>query len=95
MWADVADDLAIVIDADGADGKDGNDKDAAKRLTVGLRSALAQLANDPGIRALGFPSSLESARFVAHGTWVRAIIAVGPAHLQRIVARATALLGAS
>lgn len=95
VWADVADDLAIVIDADGSDGKDGNDKDAAKRLTVGLRSALAQLANDPGIRALGFPSSLESARFVAHGTWVRAIIAVGPAHLQRIVARATALLGAS
>jgi len=92
IWADVADDLAIVVDADGADG---HDKDAVKRLTAGLRSALAQLADDPGVRALGFPASLEGARFVAQGTWVRAIIAVGPAHLHRIVERATELLGAT
>jgi hypothetical protein len=92
LWADVADDLAIVIDADGADGKD---KDAAKRLEAGLKSGLAQLAGDPALRALGIPSSLEGARFVAQGTWVRAIIAIGPAHLHRIVERATALLGAT
>ena len=92
IWADVADDLAIVVDADGADGRD---KDAGKRVTAGLRSALALLAADPGIRALGFPASLEGARFIAQGTWVRAIIAVGPAHLHRIVERATALLGAT
>ncbi len=92
IWADVADDLAIVVDADGADGKD---KDAAKRLTQSLKSALAQLASDPALRALGLPASLDGARFVVQGTWVRAIIAVGPAHLRRIVERATALLGAT
>jgi hypothetical protein len=88
----VADDLAIVVDADGADG---HDKDAGKRVTAGVHAALAQLAADPGIRALGLPASLEGARFIAQGTWVRAIIAVGPAHLHRIVERATALLGAT
>jgi hypothetical protein len=45
------------------------------------------------VRALGVPTSLEDARLIAHGTWVRAIIAIGPRHLARAVARAGALLG--
>ena len=89
VWADVADDLAIVIDADGADGKDS--KDAAKRVRRGLESALALVGAE--VTPLGARASIANAKFVAQGTWVRAIIAIGPAHLQRIVERATALLG--
>ena len=45
------------------------------------------------MRMLGLPPSLANARLSSHGTWVRAIIAVGPTRLHRVVERATALLG--
>jgi len=96
-WADVADDLALIVDCDAADPGNrptpGRGKgDAPTRLTATLRGAIAVLAEQPTIRALGLPSSLAGARFVARGSWVRTIIAIGPAHLKRVVERAAQLL---
>jgi hypothetical protein len=90
IWGDVADDLAIVIDADATDGKD---KDAARRLAHTLRGTLGAIAEEPTVRALGVPTSLTDARLVTQGTWVRAVMAVGPRHLARAVERARAMLG--
>ena len=100
-WADVADDLALVVDCDATDPGNrpanrragaGRD-DASRRLEASLRGMLAAVSDQPIVRALGLPSSLAGARLVAQGTWVRTIIAIGPAHLHRVVARAAALLG--
>lgn len=90
IWGDVADDLAIVIDADASDGKD---KDAARRLAHTLRGTLGAIAEEPTVRALGVPGSLTDARLVTQGTWVRAVMAIGPRHLARAVERARAMLG--
>jgi hypothetical protein len=95
-WADVADDLAVVIDCDAADpggAARGRRGDPARRLETTLRGALAAVAEQPVIRQLGLPSSLADARLIARGTWVRTIVAIGPAHLRRVVERAAALLG--
>lgn len=92
IWADVVDDFAIIVDADAADPGDKKTKNPTKRLEAGLRGVLSGLAAEPAIQALGIPSSLERAKLVARGTWVRTIVAIGPAHLQRVVARATAYL---
>jgi plasmid stabilization system protein ParE len=95
IWADIADDLAVVVDADAADPGDKAGHEAAKRLAGTIRSTLATLADDPSVRALGVPGSLTDAHLVTQGTWVRAIVAVGPHHLQRAVERARAMLGPS
>jgi len=95
-WADVADDLALVVDCDAADpgNRDPGHRSDARRLEATLRGALAAAAEQPMVRSLGLPSSLAGAKLVSRGSWVRAIIAIGPAHLQRVVERATALLAA-
>lgn len=96
-WGDVADDLALVVDCDAADpgnrpaGK--RSSDAPKRLEATLRGALAAVSEEPMIRLLGLPTSFTGARLVARGSWVRTIIAIGPAHLRRVAQRAAALLG--
>ena len=95
IWADIADDLAVVVDADAADPGDKAGRDAAKRLAATIRGTLATVADDPTVRALGVPTSLTDAHLVTQGTWVRAIVAVGPHHLQRAVERARAMLGPS
>ncbi|MBA3462164.1 MAG: hypothetical protein H0T46_19545 [Deltaproteobacteria bacterium] len=92
IWGDVVDDLAIIVDADAVDPGDKKSKQPTKRLETGVRGMLAGLASEPAIRALGIPSSLHGARIVAKGSWVRTIIAIGPAHLQRVVQRADAML---
>ena len=94
LWADVADDLAIVIDADAADPGDRG-RGAARRLAAVIRAALAAIADVPVVRGLGVPNSLTDARLISQGTWVRAIIAIGPRHLARAVERARAMLGPS
>ena len=93
LWADVVDDFVVIVDADAADPGDRRSHSAIKRLEASMRGALVGLANEPSVRALGLPSSLGEARLVAHGTWLRTIIAIGPAHLHRVVERATAFLG--
>lgn len=95
VWADVADDFAVIVDADAADpGNAKETKDAPRRLLATLRGALAAVAVEPTVRALGLPPSLADAKFVTRGTWIRTIIAVGPAHLKRVIDRADALLRA-
>ena len=102
-WGDVVDDLAIVIDCDATDpgsapagqagAPAGRRADPTRRLAATLRAMLATVAEQPTIRALGLPPSLAGARLVARGSWVRAIIAVGPEHLRRVAERAAGLLG--
>jgi hypothetical protein len=104
-WGDVVDDLAIVIDCDATDPGSapagrassmagGRRADPARKLAAALRAMLAAVADQPTIRSLGLPPSLTGARLVARGSWVRAIIAVGPDHLRRVAERAAGLLGA-
>jgi len=95
LWADVADDLAVVVDADAADPGDKAGREAAKRLAATIKGTLGAVADDPTVRALGVPTSLTDAHLVTQGTWVRAIVAVGPHHLARAVERARAMLGPS
>jgi len=98
-WADVADDVALIVDCDAADPGDQRDprhpSDAPRRLEATLRGALAAVEDLPAVRMLGLPASLDGAKLITRGNWVRAIIAIGPAHLQRVVGRATALLNAA
>ena len=92
IWADVADDFAIVIDADATDPGDKASKSAVTRMRAGLARLMLLAANEPALRLLGVSSSLGDARFVEQGTWVRAIVAIGPRHLARVVERARAML---
>jgi hypothetical protein len=92
IWADVVDDFAIIIDADAADPGDKDVKGARKRLVAALTRMLASLARDPGIRAVGISHNLADAKLVEQGTWVRAIVQVGPRQLARATQRLRALL---
>ena len=94
LWGDVADDIAIVLDADSADPGSKGARDSARRLAATLRKTIAALADVPVIRGLGVTTSLGDARLVAQGSWVRAVVAVGPRHLARVVERARAMLDA-
>jgi len=92
VWADAVDDFAMIVDADAADPGDKTNKGAVKRMRDGLQTLLAAAANEPVLRALGISSSLSEARFIEQGTWVRAIVAIGPRHLARVNERARAML---
>lgn len=92
VWADVVDDFAMIVDADATDPGDKKNKDSAKRMRSSLETLLHAVAAEPVIRGLGVPTSLTDARFVEQGTWVRAIVAIGPRHLARAVERARAML---
>jgi len=92
LWADVVDDFALIVDADAADPGDKANKDAVKRMHASLETLLHALAGEPVIRALGVSTSLTEARFIEQGTWVRAVVAIGPRHLGRAVERARAML---
>ena len=87
VWADVVDDLAIIVDADATDPGD-KARTSVKRMSATMQAALATLASEPAVIALGLPSSITGAKLATRGTWVRAIIAIGPRHLQRVVERA-------
>jgi hypothetical protein len=95
VWGDVADDLAVIVDADAADPGDRGGKAAVRRLAQTMQAALTAIADEPIVRALGVPTSIAEAKIVQRGSWVRAIIAIGPRHLARAVDRASALLGGS
>jgi hypothetical protein len=94
IWGDVVDDLVIIVEADAADPGDPRGKQATARLEAAIRGALAALAAEPAVAALGLPRSLTGAKLAVRGTWIRAIIAVGPEHLKRVAARASAFLPA-
>jgi hypothetical protein len=95
LWCDISDDLVVVIDADAYDPTDHNakaKKDSARQLAHTLRGLLTTLADTEIVRALGVPTSLSDAKLITEGTWVRAIVAVGPRHLSRVAERARAML---
>lgn len=92
-WADVADDVALILDCDAADPGVKAPGDAAKRLAAALRGAIAAAADEPAVKLLGLAPPLADARMIAKGTWVRTIIAIGPGRLKRAVERANGLLG--
>jgi hypothetical protein len=92
VWGDIADDVAVVVDADAVDPGDKAAKDSARRLAHTMRGLFAEVGDDPLVRSLGVSPSLDEARLVTQGTWVRAIVAVGPRHLARVVERARAML---
>jgi hypothetical protein len=92
VWADISDDLALVVDADAIDPGDRKAKEASRRLASTFRTVLATVADAQVVRALGVPNSISDARLISQGTWVRAIIAIGPRHLARAVERANVLL---
>lgn len=92
VWADVVDDLAVIVDAEASDPGETSKVKSTARLETTIKGALGVLAEDPRVRALGIGTSLSGAKLVTRGTWVRAIIAIGPRHLQRAVERAVALL---
>jgi hypothetical protein len=91
IWADVVDDVAMIIDADAADPGDKTSKDTFERMRAGIHGLLGEAASEPALRALGVSSALTDARFVEQKTWLRAIIAIGPRQLARVVERAKAL----
>lgn len=95
LWCDVSDDLVVVIDADANDPTDHSakaKKDSARQLAHTVRGLLTTLADTELVRALGVPTSLADAKLITEGTWVRAIVAVGPRHLARVAERARAML---
>ncbi len=99
IWGDVVDDMVIIVDLDASDPGDAkrtkNAKSSAtKRMEAALRGVLGALANEPALKLVGLGASLEGAEIVTRGPWVRAIIAVGPKRLGRIVERAKTFLAA-
>lgn len=90
LWSDVADDFAIVIDAEANDPGDKGKK-TARGLAHSLRQLFNTLAETELMRGLGVPTSFADARLIAEGPWVRAVIDVGPRHLARVAQRAKAL----
>jgi hypothetical protein len=92
IWADVVDDFVIIIDADATDPGEKTTKKANARLERLIRAALRSVAEEPKMRALGLSSSISRARLSAGGSWIRTIIAVGPAHLKRVIERANTFL---
>ncbi len=97
IWGDVVDDMVIIVDLDASDPGDAkrtkNAKSSAtKRMEAALRGVLGALANEPALKLVGLGASLEGAEIVTRGPWVRAIIAVGPKRLGRIVERAKTFL---
>lgn len=100
IWGDVVDDMVFIVDLDASDPGDTKRtaKDAkstaTKRMEASLRGVLGALAKETALKLVGFGPSLEGAEIVTRGPWVRAIIAVGPQRLARIVERAKELLAA-
>lgn len=98
VWGDVVDDMVFVVDLDAFDpgdtGKSKTKSSATKRMEASLRGMLGGLANETALKLVGLGPSLEGAQIVTKGTWVRAIIAIGPKRLVRIVERAKSLLAA-
>lgn len=92
LWGDVADDAAVVLDADATDPGTRRGSESGRRFAVALRKALTAIGQTPPVRALGVTSSIDQARFAVAGPWVRAVITIGPRHLARVVERARAML---
>ncbi len=86
MWADVADDLALVAVLGGGNG------DEVQSLVGSLQRTRERGTRNPIARALGLAPAVAAMRIErGHGV-ARAIFLVGPHRLQRVASRAVKLL---
>lgn len=87
VWADIADDAAVIADLD---ARDAADPAAQRRLRTTLGRWLARLAARPEVRALGLGPPVARTQLVAppRAAWVRAVTLVSPDRLAWVVAAA-------
>lgn len=85
LWADVADDAALLVWADSAEP---DDPKATARLAAALRGVVIELANDSRVAALGLSASLRALELETAGSWTRLTVIIGPQRLARAVRRA-------
>lgn len=85
VWADVADDAALLVWADSAEP---DDPKATNRLAAALRGVVTELANDSRVAALGLSASLRALEVETAGSWARLTVIIGPQRLARAVRRA-------
>jgi hypothetical protein len=85
LWADVADDAAMLIWADSATP---DDRKATARLAAALRGAVTELSNDSRVAALGLSASVRNFQLETAGSWTRLTVLIGPQRLARAVRRA-------
>ena len=90
LWADVADDAALVAVLDGTDGKTPGAGGA--HLETALAGVRDRLAAAPAVRAAGLTAALRDARIERRGDRLRVVAVIGPKRLRRAAERATALL---
>lgn len=95
VWADVADDFAMVVDADATDPGEKGSKSATAKLAATMRRTMLEIARTDMAGTLGVPNSFADAHQAQQGTWVRTIVAIGPQHLKRAMDRAGSLLPAA
>jgi hypothetical protein len=78
-WLDVADDLALVIDAD---AEDPGDRGAAKRSLASLKALVQRIAAMNEVTALGLAPPIAKTRIErTGGSWVRTVTVVPPGRL--------------
>jgi hypothetical protein len=92
LWADVADDFALVADFDVSDPGERNTKKALRRGIAQVERFLTALADVQAVKELGVPNSLLSANVRVVDHWVRTTITISPRHLARVVERARGML---
>lgn len=81
VWADVADDFALVATLQGTEPDDG------ERLHTGAASALDELAQVPWIRTHNLHFLLRTVDISAHAQAVRMTLIIGPRRLNNLIAR--------
>lgn len=84
LWADVADDLALIAWLGAGEGRPAGDDARAAAL---LATARARLAATAELRALGLRPSIEAATIAREARGARGTIVIGPRRLARAMAR--------
>ena len=82
VWADVADDFAVIAQLDGTEPDDG------ETLKAGAAAAVDRLAQVPWIRARYLHFILRTVDISARDTTARMTLVIGPKRLHNLVARA-------
>jgi hypothetical protein len=83
LWADVADDAALVAIVDGHDDAGGG----GQRLYVALERMRVALAGSTSLLQLGLAPVIREATFVRSGDVVKVVATIGPKRLNELVAK--------
>jgi hypothetical protein len=83
LWADVADDAALVAILDGHDDAGGG----GQRLYVALERMRVALAGSTSLLQLGLAPVIREATFVRSGDVVKIVVTIGPKRLNQLVAK--------